>query len=101
MSARVAVSCGKPEQAQRYADALQAVGLETEILAPPEERPLADLGVNGLLLSGGTDVDPALYQQERAPESDEPDRARDAMEKRLLEEALHEDLPVLAICRGM
>jgi putative glutamine amidotransferase len=75
--------------------------LETEILAPPEERPLAEIGVEGLLLSGGTDVDPALYRQERAPQSDEPDRARDVMEKRLLEEALRQDLPVLAICRGM
>ena len=101
MSARVAVSCGKKEQAARYADALRAVGLETELLAPPDQRPLAEIPVHGLLLTGGTDVDPALYKQERAPESDEPDRPRDAMEKRLLEEALRRDLPVLAICRGM
>jgi putative glutamine amidotransferase len=101
MNSRVAVSCGKPEDAKRYARALEAVGLEPVVLAPPDERSLAEVGVRGLLLSGGTDIDAGLYQQERAPESDEPDRPRDAMEKRLLEEALHQDMPVLAICRGM
>ena len=101
MSARVAVSCGKPEQAKRYEEALRTVGLEPVVVAPANERPLSEIGAAGLLLSGGTDVDPALYRQDPAPESDKPDRDRDAMERRLLKEALHLDLPVLAICRGM
>ena len=101
MSRRVAVSCGNPENARRYARALEEVGLEAVILAPAEEKSLAEIGVNGLLLTGGTEVDPELYGQQRAPESDEPDRARDAMEKRLLQEALTRDIPVLGICRGM
>src|ERR1051325_251409 len=101
MSARVAVSCGKTEDARRYARALEAVGLAPVVLAPPDPRTLAEAGVGGLLLSGGTDIDPGLYRQERVPASDEADRPRGAMEKRLLEEALHQELPVLAICRGM
>ena len=101
MKARVAVSCGKPAGAARYVQALEAVGLEPVVVAPPEQRSLADIGVEGLLLSGGTDLDPKLYDQEPAPESDDPDRPRDRMEIRLLREALRKDVPVLAICRGM
>ena len=101
MKGLVAVSCGRPAGAARYVRALEAVGLEPVILAPPDQRSLAAIGVQGLLLSGGTDLDPALYGQEPAPESEHPDGPRDRMEVRLLREALHKDLPVLGICRGM
>jgi putative glutamine amidotransferase len=101
MSARVAVSCGKPEGAARYVRALEAVGLAPVVLAPPEQRSLTEIGVQGLLLSGGTDVDPELYDQEAAPQSQRPDRRRDRLEGRLLRESLHQDLPVLGICRGL
>jgi len=98
---RVAVSCGGNEKAVRYARALEAVGLEPVVAAPPERPSLAQLGVAGLLLSGGTDVDPALYGQELQPESQPPDQPRDEMEKCLLGEALQRNAPVLCICRGM
>jgi len=101
MSIRVAVTCGKPAGASRYARAVEAVGLEPVIVAPPEQRSLADLGVVGLLLGGGTDIDPALYDEEQAPETEPPDRPRDRMEHRLLREALQTDMPVLGICRGL
>jgi putative glutamine amidotransferase len=97
----VAVTCGKPDGAARYARALEAVGVKPVILAPPEPRSLAAIGIAGLLLSGGTDVDPELYGQERATETELPNRPRDRMELRVLREALQLDLPVLAICRGM
>jgi len=58
-----------------------------------------DLG--GLLLTGGTDVSPARYGQSRDPSTEEPDPSRDELEATLLEQALREQLPVLAICRGM
>ena len=101
MNKRVAISAGKPEEAKRYARALEAVGLLPVVIHPAEEQSLRNAEVAGLLISGGTDVDPALYRQERVPESDEPDLARDAMERRLLEEALQNDIPVLGICRGL
>jgi putative glutamine amidotransferase len=101
MSQRVALTCGKPAGAARYARALAAAGLEPVILAPPEQRSLAEIGVAGLLISGGTDVDPELYGQDPAPETERPDHPRDRMEHRLLREALQTDLPVLGICRGM
>jgi putative glutamine amidotransferase len=83
-----------------YADALRLAGIEPVFVTP--DRPLDSLiNIEGLLLSGGTDLDPQLYGQAIDPRSDQPDRERDALEQRLLREALEADLPVLAICRGM
>lgn len=57
-------------------------------------------GLDGLILTGGKDVDPARYGQTPQPTTDEPDRVRDAWEFALLDEALRRDVPVLGICRG-
>ncbi len=73
--------------------------IEPVRISPEEPRSLD--GLEGLVLTGGTDVNPALYGQERGRESDEPDDARDELETRLIREALADDVPVLAICRGM
>ena len=97
MSLRVAVTCGKPSGAARYADALREMGFEPVTVAPPEQRSLAQIRVDGLMLGGGTDIDAALYGQERARESDPPDQARDRMEARLLRDALRQDFPVFGV----
>jgi putative glutamine amidotransferase len=57
-------------------------------------------GVHGLLLTGGVDVDPALYGERRHPLTQRPHRGRDEHEMALLREALARRLPLLAICRG-
>jgi len=57
-------------------------------------------GLDGLILTGGKDVDPARYGAAPHPRTDEPDRVRDAWEFTLLGEALRRGLPVLGICRG-
>jgi putative glutamine amidotransferase len=56
--------------------------------------------LDGLLLSGGIDVDPALYGRARHPKLGRVDRRRDEFELALTREALARDLPLLAICRG-
>ena len=59
-------------------------------------------GVAGLMLTGGPDVDPALYQQEPDPEAGlNLNRALDDLELRVLARSLEMDMPVLAIGRGM
>jgi putative glutamine amidotransferase len=58
-------------------------------------------GAAGLLLMGGTDVNPKLYGEARRPETEEPDDQRDEAELRVIELAMAKDLPVLAICRGL
>ncbi|HEX4724262.1 MAG TPA: gamma-glutamyl-gamma-aminobutyrate hydrolase family protein [Pseudonocardiaceae bacterium] len=57
--------------------------------------------LDGLLLSGGADVDPARYQQSAHAETDRPRTDRDAYEFALLAQAMAADLPILAVCRGM
>ncbi len=93
---RVAVLYRDQTRIAPYADALRAVGVE-----PVLEGVDSLSGVSGLMLTGGTDVDPALYGQTLGPKSEVPDRERDDLEQRLLREALKADVPVLAICRGM
>src|ERR1700733_6827781 len=79
-----------------YRDALLAAGLDPVLREA--NRPLLLNGFEGLVLTGGPDVDPALYGETRQPETDPPDSERDAVEASLLKEALARDLPVLAIC---
>jgi gamma-glutamyl-gamma-aminobutyrate hydrolase PuuD len=82
-----------------YLDALRDAGIEPVPATPAHT--IESLNGMGLALTGGTDVDPALYGQERDARGDPPDRERDDFELRLLREALAADLPVIAICRGM
>jgi len=84
-----------------YVVAVERVGGRA-LLVPPSsdgvEEPLDAL--DGLILSGGADLDPANYGQEPHPETAGVSRERDAAEFALLRAALERDLPVLAICRG-
>lgn len=87
---------GTPEEKRgSYRNALGQAGIE------PVENVTNLSGLDGLLLAGGTDVDPALYGAAREAETDEPDRVRDGLEGALLDEAIERDLPVLGICRGL
>ena len=99
MSKRVAVTYRNPKKVEPYASALRSVGIEPVLIDPDAPIPLD--GLDGLLLTGGTDLNPKLYHQDRHPAGEEPDDARDALELILLATALERDLPVLAICRGM
>jgi putative glutamine amidotransferase len=57
-------------------------------------------GVDGLVITGGRDVDPAAYGQAPHAKTDEPAHERDAWEFALVRGALARRLPVLGICRG-
>lgn len=57
--------------------------------------------LDGLVLPGGADVDPARYGAEPVPELMDPEPARDAHELALLDAAAAAEVPVLAICRGL
>lgn len=56
--------------------------------------------LDGLLITGGKDVDPARYGQEPHETTDEPRRDRDALEDDLFGAAIAANLPFLGICRG-
>ena len=57
--------------------------------------------IDGLLLAGGRDVDPLLYEQTAHEQTDPPDHRRDRFELLMIRAAIDADLPFLAICRGM
>jgi putative glutamine amidotransferase len=57
-------------------------------------------GLDGLIITGGKDVNPARYGQEPHPTTDEPRLDRDEWEDVLLTAAIERDLPFLGICRG-
>lgn len=57
--------------------------------------------IDGLVFSGGEDVDPRLYGEELQPTSHRIDPVRDKYEMELMELALERNMPILCICRGM
>lgn len=84
-----------------YVDAVERAG-GRPVLIPPSEQGVAETleTLDGIVFSGGADIDPSLYGAERHPETDTPQARRDAGEMALLEAALERDMPTLAICRG-
>jgi putative glutamine amidotransferase len=75
------------------------------VLLPPQrvDGDIADRvldGLDGLVITGGKDVDPARYGQTPHPKTDDPRHDRDAWEFALVARALHRGLPLLGICRG-
>jgi putative glutamine amidotransferase len=72
------------------------------LLVPPSEDGIEETldAVDGVILSGGSDLDPATYGQEPHPETKGVVADRDRAELALLEAALARDMPVLAVCRG-
>lgn len=85
-----------------YVDAVREGGGEPILLPVGERSPgrrLVD-ALDGLLLTGGPDLEPGLYGCETHPRT-VADRDRDVFELELLAMAEARDLPVLGICRGM
>jgi putative glutamine amidotransferase len=86
-----------------YPGLIQRAGGLAAMLPPdaPEHAVATVARLDGLVVAGGPDVDPARYGAERDPRTGPPSPERDAWELALLEAALAADLPVLGICRGM
>lgn len=57
--------------------------------------------IDGLVINGGTDVDPARYGADALSTTDPPDLRRDRFEFGLVSAAIENDVPVLGVCRGM
>jgi putative glutamine amidotransferase len=90
---------------QAYVQALGAAGaLAWPIPLIPEDPVMLErlVGhIDGLLIPGGTDLDPTHYGEEPLPTVELPDSPRDLTELALIRLALDRGLPVLGICRGM
>lgn len=102
----IALTSADLRNAREYVQVVDSLGAEVRLLLPAEQGSVATEqimnGVGGLLLPGGLDVDPAHYGAtpnlgaglHGCPPLDD-------LEFRVLDYALKQDMPVLAICRGM
>ena len=84
-----------------YAKAVTAAGGLPVYLPSSADPSLYARRLHGLLLSGGTDIDPARYGQAPSVDLLPPAPDRDAFELALLDGAAEAGLPVLGICRGL
>ncbi len=96
-----------PERAyvnSAYLHAIQQAG-GVPVALPPQLSPASlgrlARGLDGLLLTGGGDMDPAQFGEEPHPTLYDVAPARDAVETRAVGIALERRLPILAICRGI
>ena len=84
-----------------YVRAIEKAGGRPLVVPPSEEAIEETLAVlDGILFSGGSDLDPELYGAELHSETTGVREDRDRAEMALLTAALERDLPVLAVCRG-
>jgi putative glutamine amidotransferase len=89
----------------RYVRAVEASG-GIAVLVPVQELSVEDAGsllgrLDGLVFSGGPDVNPERYGAAADPSTGAPRDERDAVEMVLLESLRAQAVPTLAICRGM
>jgi putative glutamine amidotransferase len=88
-----------------YVSAVQRVG-GLALMLPPDPAAADEPGewldlIDGLILAGGADIDPASYGAQAHAKTTGTVRERDAFEIALTRAAIERDMPVLGICRGM
>ena len=87
-----------------YIDAVTRAGMLPVLLPLTDDRAMLDAAlaaVDALVFTGGGDVNPARYGEEGLPELDGVSDKRDDMEIYLARRALAQNIPTLAICRGI
>jgi gamma-glutamyl-gamma-aminobutyrate hydrolase PuuD len=86
---------------QNYVDQVVAAGGTPVLLPPVAEAGEMVRRLDGLIISGGPDVEPAVYGEQPGPNTTVVRPERDAAELVFFREAIAAGLPVLGICRGM
>ena len=82
-----------------YVESVRRAGGEPCVLQLNAAASLKEL--DGILLSGGGDIDPAIYKEARHPKTNDPDATRDSFELELARLALDSDVPMFGVCRGL
>lgn len=86
---------------QYYVHSVTAAGARAVVLPPDDTDTDVLERLDGLLLTGGADIDARRFGQAPHPESEPPHEVRDRAELSLLRAALDRDMPVLGVCRGL
>ena len=105
---KIALSLSEKEKAKGkespYFRALVACGAkpdEVDLVSAADARSVKSRYYDGILFSGGEDVDPELYGEQIKYKTVRVNRQRDDFERSLLEVALDRRIPILGICRGI
>lgn len=80
-----------------YILALKDCGAEVKFVKNPEEALLCD----GLLFTGGSDITPSFYREEKSIKCGKTNPKRDALEKEIFHKFYNTNKPIFGICRGM
>lgn len=83
-----------------YVAAVEKTGAAARVLEVSESPRAVLAEIDGLLLTGGGDVDPAFYGEARHPTIQDAEPGRDEFEIDIARRAMDADLPLFAICRG-
>ncbi len=83
-----------------YLASIERSGAKPRVLEVSESARAVLQAVDGVLLTGGGDVDPAFYGEARHSSVEDAEPGRDEFEIDLARRAMEQDLPLLAICRG-
>src|SRR3954462_4262838 len=83
-----------------YVASVERSGARARVLEVSESPRAVLQTIDGVLLTGGGDVDPALYGEDRHETVQDAEPGRDEFEIDLAKRAIARDLPLLAICRG-
>src|SRR5207248_9310684 len=87
---------------QAYVDSVESAGGRAWLVPPSDDGVEETLdALDGMVFTGGADIEPAQYGEEPHPETFGIRRDRDASELALMQAALDRDMPVLGICRGI
>jgi putative glutamine amidotransferase len=83
-----------------YVASVEQSGARARVLDVSESPRKVLNEIDGVLLTGGGDVDPVLYGEDRHPSVDDAEPGRDEFEIDLVRRAMAANMPVLGICRG-
>lgn len=100
MSQRPLIGVTRCSKLADYVASVEQAGGDVRVLEFDENPREVVEQVDGLLLTGGGDVDPALYGERREPTVQGAESGRDEFEVAVAKGAMAADLPTLAICRG-
>jgi putative glutamine amidotransferase len=100
MSIKPIIGVTRCSKLEDYLSSVAQAGGEVRVLEFDENPAHVINQIDGLLLTGGGDVDPALYGERRHSTVHDAEEGRDRFEIDLAQRAMKSDLPTLAICRG-
>ena len=83
-----------------YIASVEQAGARARVLEVAESPPQVLAEIDGVLLTGGGDVDPVFYGEDRHPLTGDAEPGRDEFEIDLARRAMSANVPLLAICRG-